>query len=268
MLKVSLPQGEAPAPLGEVAQCVPLRTGLPIAYCTSVSAYKCKAWARGLPTPTSWQRTMQEKPQPLDLLSLLKTPSLPLAWGNPDKGTLFAWGDFYLVLAIDAPMFGALNNPEWINNPPMRYPYSLIAFYHQERSPHGPSARPVLAVTLEQVTAAGKRMMAQGKGDPDGPPGPPMLCAFTSGAHLNYGPYPGELREEPVIAALIEKAREHLPVVGDPVPLGKPADAYGHPATGMPKEKPKISGARNSGCAGRLVALVSLGAVLAAMLSE
>jgi hypothetical protein len=171
------------------------------------------------------------KAEPQPALEPISSPNMPAAWaGDPDKSRLLTWGDFFLIFAVDAPQVTAVfdprsvKNPHIVKNPPIKYPYSLTAFYHRDRKPHGhPSHRPVLSVTIEQLTI--NIIAAMGGSSSESYVPPPMLCQFHGSAHLNFGRYEGSLDPEAAYAVLVERARSALGVTGDPTHIERPGAA-------------------------------------------
>lgn len=183
--------------------------------------------------------------EPLELLSLSTFPTMPLSWaGNPATSQLLAWGDFYLVFAVDAPPIGAIADPSLAKL--MQYPYSLTAFYHRDKNPHGPSARPVFSCTIEKSPVADR-----------------IMGVFVGGHRIQAGHYSGPMEPEAALRALSDLAREHLGVSGEPDHIGRIIEAAGHPSTGIPQNE-NLGGGKTTqqpspGCLLMLLAPLSFG---------
>lgn len=192
-----------------------------------------------------------------ELISLTASPTMPSPWtGDGELSDLWSWGDFFIAFLVDPPSMsdatalvaGTLEKP-----PGMRYHYSAIAYYKLERNPHGPSHRPVVVYSIEQVTSDGVRQMranleqSMGKQavaelEPDNPP--LVIGAFVSGGmRFNLGEYSGSLDLLSARSALFEAVGKELDLSGEAVRIGHLGDAWGHPQTGLPDREDK---ARNS----------------------
>ena len=177
------------------------------------------------------------------LLEPMKQPSLPASWSSVDAGETWVWEDFFLTFQkepetfIDFALALDLLEPDVAEKVQAQkkeyritYHYAMSVFYRLDRNPHGPSHRPIMVVTLEQVdTTALARILGREAGE-----SLPMIGLFTSEARLNLGKYDGDNNPHAVKRKFFEILRQQLGVNGQPKMIGNLAQAFGHTETGLP----------------------------------
>ncbi len=203
---------------------------------------------------------------PQELIELTKWPSMPAPWSSIDPGEAWVWGDYVVLLQtkpiIVAEMMAKMIGQKGIGVSPMQYPFAMTVFYRKDRNPHGPSSRPVLVATLEQMdyAAAAKMMGADGIDISDmGRDAHIVLGLFTAELRLNLGNFQGDMNRDSARRYLLNLIGSHLSLKGEPVMIGTIADVHGHPNTGWPEQEKK----KSVGCLSVLVALVLLVAIMA-----
>ena len=106
--------------------------------------------SRMAPDPSISERNNEDFPL-IDLLEAF--PIMPAPHSSIDAGEGFMWQNFIIcfqkepVSLIEGLSGGAQQLP-------MKYPYSMTVIYHPEYTPHHPSTRSILALSLEQCTMA------------------------------------------------------------------------------------------------------------------
>ena len=188
------------------------------------------------------------------LLEITKWPTLPAPWSSVDAGETWIWGDFFVTFqkrpeaAADLVMRMQGAQPRC---GAMSYHCAMCVFYRLDRSPHGPSHRPIMVIALEQLDKSkltetlGPRViefMGSLAGDSTSPP---MIGLFTGEGRFNLGEYEGQATCTNVREHLFEHLGVHLGLTGSPRKIGNLADAHGHPETGLPP-KGRDSGSSSS----------------------
>ena len=204
------------------------------------------------------------------LIQVSKFPTMPMMWMSEDAGETWVWGEIFATFQKRPPptIEGLQRLKEGrADRIGMRYHYCLTVFYRRDRSPHGPSSRPILVVAIEQTDYAaaykyhGTNYPSEFQTEGNGPL---ILGLFAGDGRWNLGEYEGQLETEAVRRRFFEIVRDRLPVNGYPERIGSIQDAYGNPRTGVPR-RDRHETAKKSGCATALV-IIGLSAVVAVLL--
>ena len=188
---------------------------------------------------------------PHKLIDLTKWPSMPSPFNSSDPGEAWVWGEYVALLqaspVVVAEMLMKMTGQKSVGVPPIRYPYAMTVFYRKDRNPHGPSSRPILVATLEQMDyAAAARMMGTqviNSSNIRMQHGAPVVQGFfTAETHFNLGDFDGALTRDSARRYFLNFVKRHLSLEGEPVKIGSIADVHGHPDTGWPgQEKNKVA---------------------------
>lgn len=185
-----------------------------------------------------------------ELLEMLTFPSMPLIWASADKGETWVWGDYFFTFQKNPPLVAnalAASQGNAPVNPALKYHYAMCVFYRRDRCPHGGSARPIMAIGLEQVdyskveSMLGKKAARATRAEGLDGPGGLVLGMFVNNTRYNLGAYDGVLNRTAVQSRFTSILMQEFSFTGKPQKIGTLDDAHGHPLTGMPaKEKKKM----------------------------
>ena len=188
-----------------------------------------------------------------EVIELMESPSMPTPFSSTDPGEAWVWDDFVIILqtnpTILAETLSKMTNQKGINTHHLKYPYAMTVFYRKDRNPHGPSLRPILVATLEQMDyAAVAEMMDLQDFDVNslGMQGEAQIVQglFTAGGHFHLGNFEGTVTLNKVRSYFLNLIKSRLSLEDEPVKIGVIANIYGHPNTGWPVRENK----RGSGC--------------------
>lgn len=202
------------------------------------------------------------------LIDFTAFPSMPGLFQSRGPGEAWLWGDCFAILqtnpdTVAKSMQRLLNIPD-SQLPAMLYPFAMTVYYKKSKNPHGPSNRPILSVTLEQMdtskaaaqlglNAAALRDMGLSGGEE----APVYSGVFAAGSRVNLGMFTQPVTVDNARKHFFSVIRDRLRLPGEPVHFGPIASVYGHPETGWEALTPKPKGL---GC---LIFAGALGAGLA-----
>jgi len=86
----------------------------------------------------------------LPLIELVH-PLIPTPWSSKNEGDGWIWDKYILALQKEPIELGIVFSEDREKVLAIRYPYSMVVFYHPEKSPHYPSKRPILVLSIEQT---------------------------------------------------------------------------------------------------------------------
>lgn len=172
---------------------------------------------------------------------------MPGPFSSDTPGEAWVWGDFVATLQTNPEMvvvgLHELAGTKPTNLPPLRYPFALSVFYRKDRSPHGPSNRPVIVATLERIDpeAARKQAALNPEMAPFVPQGDqlPVIGLFTAENRFNLSDFAYPMDIEHARSCLFDVVGRFLELSGEPTKIGKISDIYGHPDTGWEARKSK-----------------------------
>lgn len=213
---------------------------------------------RNVPSENELQVPLEEAEdmkQEWELIELSKWPTLPMPWSSADEGETWVWGDFFLTFQKKPGMMrevpaGFASGGEKPGPHPMIYHYTMMVFYRLDKNPHGPSHRPVIVISLEQLDYSMARQIYEQQGkdasifSAEETLGPIMGGLFTKDKRFNLGDFTGEMTPQTVKKYFFENLAKWLGLTGNPKLIGTLDDAHGHPETCMPTK-----GKGKSGCA-------------------
>jgi hypothetical protein len=166
---------------------------------------------------------MEVNPMEHSLISLLDTPTLPVAFSsrnrhrNP-KGCILANDEFYVVFEsypLVVKQMAQLMSEQRFDLIPIEYLYAASVFYRKSRNPHGPSSRPIYAFCLEytEFTCA---MKPRGLWDAlSGKPKEPaevFFAYFQGRGRVNMGQLPNNFTDASALDMLMTGICERLSV--------------------------------------------------------
>ncbi len=156
-----------------------------------------------------------------ELISLTTFPSIPAAWssllrGEGERGMVLASEDYYVVFEHRPLTFAQV--AEFMTNKtltqiPLEYLYAASVFYRKSRNPHGPSARPILAFSLEYTEftcAMRRRGFWDSLTNAPAEPAEVYYCLFQPNARINMDKLPNNFTDESAKEFLLEGICERL----------------------------------------------------------
>lgn len=177
-----------------------------------------------------------------ELISLMQWPSMPAPWSSSDSGEAWVWGDYVMLLQtkpmLVAKMLSKVTGNISNQKSPLSYLFAMTVFYRKDRNPHGPSGRPVLVATLEQMDYSVEAVGVDLSEILSGGGAPIVKGLFDAKTRSNLGNFTEVLTRDSARKYFFDLIGRRLLLEGEPTNIGTIADVHGHPDTGWPaKEK-------------------------------